>query len=90
LSGKGPNVPETLCLSLDSSFDDYDCGGPQAFAVANEMIRLAGSCDEKAWMGDYALRQVRSASENSFDLSTPFNMDSTKVLFPGLSAVMRV
>jgi hypothetical protein len=78
VSGRGPNGPETLCLEFDSSFDEYECGGPQAFAVAHEMLRLAGSCDESAWMREYALGQVRPASESSFDLSTPFHMDNAK------------
>ena len=74
LSGLCQNVKESYVLQLDLSTEfceeDFDCGGPHAFALAHEMIRLSHQSNKNKWMKLHVLRS--NASETDFDLSQPF------------------
>ena len=71
LTGENGGLPESfvldLDLSTDSCVDEFDCGGPHAFALAHEMIRRGNESDEALWMKRHVLgrrmrRKIRSAS----------------------------
>lgn len=69
ISAIGPNVPETLVLSFcNSDFDEYDCGGPQAYLLGCEMLRLSKELPRKAWLKDWLFSMVSSSlGESDFD-----------------------
>ncbi|CAB9519619.1 expressed unknown protein [Seminavis robusta] len=77
LSGEGPNVPETIVLSFGSEYDDYDCGGPQAFTLGCEMLRLSNESSENAWLKDWLLQEVGSSvQEADFALTEQFDIQA--------------
>lgn len=81
LSGQFGNVPESFVISMDNSneycFDDFDCSGPQAFALAHEMIRRGNNLDEAAWMKSYVLKSG-NVEESDFDIDRPFDLVVTR------------
>lgn len=82
LAGTHPNVPENLVLSFDFSNeyvdDDFDCSGPHAFALGVEMLRLASTDADLAWLSRNLFAQVPSLSETDFDLDRPFDIEHTR------------
>ena len=77
LGGTGPKIPETLCLSFKfSEYDEFDCGGPHAFALACEMLRLAKTSPKMAWLKNDLFQQlpISPRSESFFDLDRRFDM----------------
>jgi hypothetical protein len=74
ISGKGFNVPEKTTLSFNVSlFQEIECNGPHAFAVATELLRLSKTSRKKAWFRDLVLRQI---PRHFFDRK--FNLEATR------------
>lgn len=62
ISGETGNVPESLVLSFNfSEIEDFDCGGPHAYALACELLRLSKTYPKKAWLRDFLVRQLPSS-----------------------------
>lgn len=66
VEGSGGSLPESFILGMDlSDWEDFDCGGPHAFALAKELIRRANQSDDAAWMKKLVLQS--GATESDFD-----------------------
>lgn len=73
-SGAGPNLPERISMSIEfSEYDEHECGGPKAFALAHEMIRRSDADPRSGWMRESALRRT-ACKASDFDLSRPFDL----------------
>jgi hypothetical protein len=56
LGGTGPNLPDTIVVDFDfGDLGDFDYGGPQAYALRLELLRLAMLSPENKWMQEKAL-----------------------------------
>ena len=81
LTGENGGLPESFVLDLDLSTDscveEFDCGGPHAFALAHEMIRRGNESDEALWMKRHVLGRTH-ATEDTFRIHRAFDLKDTR------------
>ena len=80
ISGNIGNVPESFIVAMDLStdrcYEDFDCGGTHAFALAHEMIQRGNRSVKDKWMKDYILKC--NVKEADFDTNRPFDLDCAR------------
>ena len=80
LSGDVGNPPETFYLDMDLSTDfyeeDFDCGGPHAFALVHDIIKRGNRSAQDRSMKEYVKRN--NLKESDFDINRSFDLDGAR------------